>query len=630
MSQKCAIYLRVSSDLQDYDRQISDMKRFASTEKFFFSDENLYEDKLSGFKNEKEREGLNRLLNEVIKFEIKIVLVWEISRLARKHRDLLEITEFFQNNGINVYFYIQRFWLLDETLKVSPQAGLSIAFFGWHGEYEARLTKERFLSAKRLNESHGKYNGGKIPFGYTLDENNRYIINNNVIDGLQVSESDIVKEVFELYQSGLVCSKICRICRSKGYPKIVSNTHTLARLLRNTTYIGFRNVKLGRRPTPPIISEAQYYKVNSLVEQNKTRADKGKKHIYLLRGLLKCSYCGSFYVGKQTDDGYICPKNSGSNKVNNSSSCEGGNISISNIDGIIWSRTKYWLSKWKVEGFDDETLGFKQNIDDLTEQINRYKTLIQKIDKQRIKFNFMFQGDGITEVEYLKEIAKNRIEKDNCVREIALLTSEINFYEEKKKEYQTIDKRIENINSIVDRTQMKNIMRTLIKDITFHKVDLFKTVAEVKYFKGNISETVVYNSAAKKMRIYKLLMPKYIRYDKSTNLFYAINEPGKVEKYASTSILKENGIEDNLPDYISLYDFVQLTKKHKRKDIKINNIIDYPIPDETNSTTFDFDKILKIPDIEGIITTHKYEKIEYFKDLNKSRFNRKKRKTDSL
>ena len=50
MSQKCAIYLRVSSDLQDYDRQIlSDMKRFASTEKFFFSDENLYEDKLSGF-----------------------------------------------------------------------------------------------------------------------------------------------------------------------------------------------------------------------------------------------------------------------------------------------------------------------------------------------------------------------------------------------------------------------------------------------------------------------------------------------------------------------------------------------------------------------------------------------------
>ena len=92
----------------------------------------------------------------------------------------------------------QRFWLLDETLKVSPQAGLSIAFFGWHGEYEARLTKERFMSAKRLNESLGKYNGGKIPFGYTLDENNKYIVDTKTIDGLNVSESDVVKEVFDL------------------------------------------------------------------------------------------------------------------------------------------------------------------------------------------------------------------------------------------------------------------------------------------------------------------------------------------------------------------------------------------------------------------------------------------------
>jgi site-specific DNA recombinase len=161
MSEKCAIYLRVSSDLQDYKRQVSDMKKFATENSFSLSEKHIYEDKLSGFKNEKDREGLQRLLKEVVPSEIKIVLVWEISRLARKHRDLLDITEFFQVNGINVYFFIQRFWLLDETLKTSPQAGLSIAFFGWHGEYEARLTKERFISAKKLNESLGKYNGGK-------------------------------------------------------------------------------------------------------------------------------------------------------------------------------------------------------------------------------------------------------------------------------------------------------------------------------------------------------------------------------------------------------------------------------------------------------------------------------------
>ena len=150
MREPCAIYLRVSSDLQDYERQISDLKKFAKDNKLSYSQKYLYEDKLSGFKNEKEREGLNKLLNEVVPNKIRTVLVWEISRLGRKQADLLDITSFFQKNGINVYFFIQRFWLLDETLQISPQAGLSIAFFGWHGEYEARLTKERFLSAKKL------------------------------------------------------------------------------------------------------------------------------------------------------------------------------------------------------------------------------------------------------------------------------------------------------------------------------------------------------------------------------------------------------------------------------------------------------------------------------------------------
>ena len=624
MSEKCAIYLRVSSDLQDYERQISDMKKFAKENKFSLSTKNLYEDKLSGFKNEKEREGLNKLLNEIVPLGIKIVLVWEISRLARKHRDLLDITEFFQNNGINIYFYIQRFWLLDETLKISPQAGLSIAFFGWHAEYEARLTKERFLSAKKLNESLGIYNGGKISFGYTIDQINRYIINTNIIVGLKVSESDIVKEVFDLYEDGLTCSKICRICRSKGYPKIVCNTHTLARLLRDTSYIGYKEVKLGRRPTPPIINASKFYSIGNLINSNKTKADKGKKHVYLLRGLIKCSHCKSYYVGKQTDDGYICPKNSGSNKTNKNTSCEGGNISISNLDGVIWERAKYWLSKWKVEGFEDETLNFKTKVERINEQISRYNDLLQKIDKQRNKLNVIFQNDGYTVNEYQKEIAKNKKEKENYIREIALLQSEINFYEKKKEEYFSLGKRIESIKSINDRNQIKSILKNIISEITFHKVDLFKTVVFVSYFRGGISECLVYNSVAKKGNIFRLVTPKYIRFDKSNNRFYAIKEPEKVEKYTSTEKLKENGLGDDLPDFIPLSDFVQLVKKYKRKDIKIKNWIDYPIPDETNSVVFDFNTIMELPEIEGILTSHNYEKMVYFKDLNKARFSRKR------
>ena len=382
MSETCAIYVRVSSDLQDYERQKTELKKYASDNDLLLLDDAIFEDKLSGFKDESQREGLRNLLDYVIVKQINNVLVWEISRLARKQLHLLKLSEFFQTHRINVRFLKQGFWLLDENYRVSVQAGMSISLLGWYGEYEAALMKDRFLSQKRLNESLGKYNGGKIPFGYKLDAEKRYIINEDKLPGLDVSEADIVREVFNLYESGLVCSKICRICRSKGYPKIVCITHALARLLRDTSYIGYKEVKLGRRPTPQIITSAQRTIVTGLIEKNKTKADKGKKHIYLLRGILKCSTCGGYLVGKQTDDAYICAKNSGSNKTNKNTSCVGLNISVSNIDGIMWNRVKEMLAHFKADGFDDIISENQVAISDLKKQIKQFKSLIERNEQQ--------------------------------------------------------------------------------------------------------------------------------------------------------------------------------------------------------------------------------------------------------
>lgn len=624
MGDTCVLYVRVSSDIQDYERQIVELKQFASDSKFSVPEDGIFEDKLSGFKDESERFGLKQLMNYCLKNDIKKVLVWEISRLARKQVILQNLKEFFVKNTINVYFKNQAKWLLDEKGEITGDVSLMIAMMGWQSEYETKLMQERFRSKKILNESYGKYNGGKIPFGYKLDDGNKYIINHDKIEGLNISEAEIIKEVFDLYEKGYVCSKICRICRSKGYPKIVSNTHTLARILRNTSYIGYKDVALGRRPTPALVSEQQFYKVNDLIDNNKTKADKGRKHTYLLRGLIKCTYCLDFYVGKQTDDGYICPKNSGSNKTNKNTSCEGGNISISNIDGVIWERAKHWLTKWKVEGLDDEKLEYTTKINDLTEQINRYHSISEDIEKARGRINYMYKTGGYTTIEYKKEITKNRNDKEKYIREIALLHSEIRLIAEKQKEYQSMGQRIENINAIQDRYQMKGILKTMIKEISFHKVDLFKTVVFIQYYRKRNPECVIYNSVAKKGNFFRLINPKYFRYDKSINKFFAIKDAESVCEHTSSAILKENGIGTNLPEYIPLNDFVDLTRKHKRTDIKITHIIDYPIPNETNSLVFDFNTMMTIPDTEGFISTHQYKKIEYFKTLNKSRFNRRK------
>ena len=620
MLEKCAIYVRVSSDRQDYERQIADLYSFAKDNNLKIPDDALFEDKLSGFTDENEREGLRKLLDYVAKNQITRILVWELSRLARKQVNLLRLVEDFEKDGINVRFIKQGFWTLDESLRISLYARMAISLIASFDEYEVILKKDRFASAKRLNEKLGKYNGGKILFGYKLDDENRYTINDDKLLGLQVSESDIVREVFNLYESGLVCSKICRICRSKGYPKTVCVTHTLARLLRNTSYIGYKDVKLGRRPTPPIISKSQFKVVQDLIDKNKTKADKGKKHIYLLRGILKCSVCGGYVVGKQTDDAYICAKNSGSNKTNKGTSCAGLNISVSNIDGILWNRVKELMVHFQADGFDDIVSEKQAVISDLQDQINRYRNSIERNDLQRKKVNLMFRDDGYTKEEYSRAIKEIKSDTIACEKEITNLEIQVKYYEQVQSEASSLSARIENINSITDRAQMRTIIQSLVKDVTFYRVSLFKTVIYITYTWGYTRECVIYNSVQKNETVYKSLNPSHIQFNPKKGVFYFRQEP--IRKKVPTSVLaelKEVKVTTTDSDDQAAIDTKQLQPA----------ILAIPMLNESNSERLNFDEVSNIqnPNSTTIyISTYKYEKLTYFKKLKWERFSRKKKK----
>ena len=606
MNKRCVIYLRVSTDIQDYERQRSDLEEFANSNSFIFDKNDVYEDKLSGFKGVQKRPGLEQMMNDIVRKNVEIVLVWEISRLSRNQTQLLQIKDIFIKNSINLYFYQQKFWLLDETTKKpNPFADLLIAFFGWNSEYEARLTKERFHSGKKRYVKQGKYNGGNITFGYTInkfgktdnDLDKKFIINEKIIDGLNVSESDIVKEVFDLYENGDTCSKICLYSKSKGYPKKVCSPHTLARLLRNTSYIGYKTVKLGTRPTPPIISEAQFERVGNLLDSNKTKADKGRKHTYLLRGVLKCSYCGKFYVGKQTDDAYMCSMNSPTNKFIHGTSCTGGNISVSNIDGIIWERIKeIWINQ-KLHGFNDVFENTKKEVSELRDDIEGYRKLLNEIDRKRIKTNRIYQNDGYTDEEYDKEFSKIKKEKNDCDIKIKELRLKIRNKEKIKEEANKLINRKNRIDSVTDRKEIQTIIKSFIENITFYKVSLYKTVIHILY-NGGKTETILYNSVSKKGTKFKLFNSNCISYNKTNNKFYLL----KKEFY---SIFSSNK---------TLQEISKLKLKHKL----------FESPNKTNSNIYDFDSLIKLSDIPDIITTINYTKITYFKDLNTKRFNRKK------
>jgi site-specific DNA recombinase len=625
MKKRCAIYVRVSSDLQDYERQIQELKAYAKINNFELQDEHIYEDKLSGFKNENERLGLSNLLKDIVEYDIKIVLIWELSRLARRQKYLLDYQDFFLQHRINVYFLQQNFWLLDENFKVSPQAGIIISVLGYFSEYEALLMKERFLSSKRLNETTGRYNGGKIPFGYTLDENNSYIIDTKLVPGLDVSSSDIVKEMFLLYSQGLTASKVCRISRSKGYPKCVLSTHTLARMLRDTTYIGFKNVKLGDRKTPQIIPKYLFDEVQKLLDTNKTRGDKERKHIHLLRGLLKCSYCGQYYLGQQTNDAYICAQNTHSNKINKNTICKGGGISSSNIDGIIWSLVRDIILYREPDDFEKINDNHQTSLDELENMIKNFNGSLEELEKKRRRKNMMFENGGITEIEYLTSIKTYQNEKNAIQKEINNLESKIKVLETEIENSEKLLPRKERFNQISDRISMKEIIKSIIKEISFVKVKNHRMVVKVKYHSLE-NEILVYNSLSRKSNTFKKFDARYLKYNPLNESFYLLkdkNYPQFVFR-AKSEILKTLGVKIELPDLIEVSTFKWQLLINNLPDLDVNDYL-YPVPDNSNSDVLTFDEIMNLPNIpNGILETLDYEKITYFKEINFDRFNRRK------
>jgi hypothetical protein len=365
-------------------------------------------------------------------------------------------------------------------------------------------------------------------------------------------------------------------------------------------------VKLGKRPTPKIISESQYNSVRDLINTNKTKADKGKKHVYLLRGVLKCSYCNEYYVGKQTDDSYICPKNSGSNKANKNTSCKGGNISVSNIDGIVWDIIKDALLKNQKLRFDNVIEGTQNEIGEMNNQITQYKNLINKLEHRRKKANIIFQNDGYSVEEYQKVIKGINNERKETEKAITVIESNLRHYQIIIEESNTTKKRLENIEAINDRHQMQSIIKSLVKEIVFFKITNYKTVVNIVYHGGQY-EWLFYNSVSKKGSIYKLSNANYIRFDKETKQFYLLNNSRNLRIWKLKDEQKDKAI--GIP--------ILKVLTHISKPID-------PTPDATNSEIYDFDGVMSLPDIQFVLDSKKYTKLTYFKDLNKARFNRKR------
>ena len=166
METRAVIYARVSTIGQDYQRQLSELRGYASRMGYEIVKE--FSETISGAKKVVEREALTDLLKFVEDNEIDKVLIYECSRLSRRAVDFLQVVEYLTEHRISVYIHQNGLETLLPDGSSNPIANLVLGILAQFNSMERNLIRSRMESGYH----HYRQNGGRVgrKVGYRKSE----------------------------------------------------------------------------------------------------------------------------------------------------------------------------------------------------------------------------------------------------------------------------------------------------------------------------------------------------------------------------------------------------------------------------------------------------------------------------
>lgn len=317
---KCVIYSRVSTDHQSNESSIKDLENFCSKNELEVC--KIFEETTSGYvKNLSKSEQRKRRIKEeeskweelksfIKQNEIKEIICYELSRLGRTTSRTLTWIEELQKEGVNIYFKKENI----NTLSDEPTTKLLITTLSSIADFEGHTIKARTKRGMKESAKAGKRIGyGKMPLGYSVDENKFIIINQQ--------EADLVSQIYKEAASGISAPIIANKLNKKKIPtyndkngkvKVLRNglirqsewnPKTIKNIIRSTRYKGYR--EFGKRndgsgnsisgeiiKVPRIVSDEIWEEANFKINEHIGYLSSGIKYDYLFKSKITCGQCG--------------------------------------------------------------------------------------------------------------------------------------------------------------------------------------------------------------------------------------------------------------------------------------------------------------------------------------------------
>jgi DNA invertase Pin-like site-specific DNA recombinase len=149
----CAIYTRVSTEEQNPQIQIDELKKIGSQQNIMVYD--VYTDVVSGSRDS--RPELNRLMFDMRKGLFNCVLIYKLDRLGRSLKHLITICEELHNKNIDLI-------VTSQAIDTSTASGkLLFNILGSVAEFEKELISERTKLGQKKAKNVGKRGKDKKP-----------------------------------------------------------------------------------------------------------------------------------------------------------------------------------------------------------------------------------------------------------------------------------------------------------------------------------------------------------------------------------------------------------------------------------------------------------------------------------
>lgn len=415
-----AAYIRVSTEEQTElspDSQVKLIREYAKKNDFIVPDEFIFHDDGISGRTTAKRPGFNKMIGTA-KLKPKpfdAILLWKFSRFARNREDSIVYKSMLRKLGIDVISISEN--VGDDKMSVLIEAMIE----AMDEYYSINLAEE-----VRRGMTEKFQRGLKVsapPLGYNMKDG-EFVVNKD--------EAELVQRIFDMFVNDDIGSRrIAQILNSEGEVTKKGNKfedRTIKYILENPVYIGKQrwtpggggsaghyrsasaeNVIYADAKHEPIISTEIFNKAKEKAKKFRKKYERAEAtaHEFMLRGLLKCSSCGSNLTMSSNCKSVQCYKYA------HGKCTQSHNISLNKINKLVVEDVKNLV----VGEISDNEIKFsskapkRKNTAKLEEKLER-----EKIKLERVKTAY---ADGIDTLEEYKQ------NKSKILAEIARLEKQL-------------------------------------------------------------------------------------------------------------------------------------------------------------------------------------------------------------